>query len=155
IEGNKIYANFLPPTAAGGNPVGYPSPGIIGGLPMYELDRVYEYVYYSDNAVWNEESTARRLMQQNDLNDIFDKYSARLWAVTESLKEPACDLWLNQGVRGDQSAAANEALSTAIAGDVTITEAIAKYRGIAKALNMQKVLDDANEALGKTSSQTY
>ncbi|MFO7637430.1 MAG: extracellular solute-binding protein [Clostridia bacterium] len=157
LEGNKIYKTYKPPIAGGTTPVAIPAPGLLDGNPLWEVGKVYEFIYYSDDKAWNESMTQVFQNQQTRMIEIFDEYDAlgRLWAMPPSLKEPDDDLWLKQGVRGDQSIAARDALATAIMGDAPILEALAKYRAAAKALGMQQVLDMANEKLGATSSQTY
>lgn len=53
------------------------------------------------------------------------------------------------------SAASGDAIAAAVSGNMSITDALAQYREIAKKINVKEVLDIANEKLGKTTEQEY
>ncbi len=67
--------------------------------------------------------------------------------------EPTSDTYNN--INADISRIFEEKVAAAITGSMTVDEAIASYRQEMKQLGAQKVLDEANAAIGKTSSTVY
>lgn len=152
LSGTTIYRNYK---MVDGKVKGYSAPGIVGGHPLYAQGTVYEIVYNSPDAEWNAATTERVNSGLLRRKAWFEEALAwgGVYLLPESLKEPTSDKFLAISV--DLSAAAKEAISTAFVGEVSVEDAIAKYREVAKTLGAQEVLDKANEEIGAVGTQTY
>jgi len=153
LKGTTIYKNYF--LNDEGTVKGYSAPGIMGGHPLYAQGYVYEIVYNSPDKEWNEATTIR-------VNEGLARRKAwyeealgwgGLYLLPESLKEPSSDKFLE--ISADLGAAAQEAIATSFIGEITVEEAIAKYREAAKTLGAKEVLDLANAELGVATTQTY
>jgi ABC-type glycerol-3-phosphate transport system substrate-binding protein len=67
--------------------------------------------------------------------------------------EPTSDTY--DTINADIGRIFDEMVAAAVTGQMTVDEAIASYRQQVKALGGQKVLDEGNAAIGKTSSTVY
>ena len=152
LSGKTVYKNYY---MKDDKVRGYSAPGIVGGHPLYAIGRVYEIVYNSPDKDWNEATTKRvnsGLLRRKAWFDEAVSWGG-LYILPESLKEPSSDLFMT--ISSDLEAASNEAISKSMIGEVSVTDAIQKYRDTAKTLGAQQVLDLANKEIGATTSQTY
>ncbi len=153
LSGTTIYKNYY--LDSEGVVRGFSAPGIVGGHPLYAQGTVYEIVYNSPDADWNAATTERVNSGLLRRKVWFDEALAwgGVYLLPESLKEPTSDKFL--AISSDLGAAAKEAIATSFVGEVSVEEAIAKYREVAKTLGAQEVLDLANAEIGAVTGQTY
>ncbi len=103
----------------------------------------------------NEQASENYMRQQKAYADWIEQGRARniFFAYKETEKEPQSETFRNIGA--DIERIFVEAVTNAMTGQVTPEEAVASYRQQVKALGGQKVLDEANAYLGRTSSTVY
>jgi len=153
LKDTTIYKNYY--LNDEGKVKGYSAPGIVGGHPLYAVGTVYEIVYNSPDKDWNAATTKR-------VNDGLARRKAwfeealgwgGVYMLPESLKEPSSDKFLE--ISADLGAAAKEAIAKSFIGEVTVKDALKKYKDTAKALGAKEVLDLANAEIGQTTQQSY
>jgi ABC-type glycerol-3-phosphate transport system substrate-binding protein len=152
LSGNKVYINYFMKDS---KVTGWGSPSIAGGHPDYAVGLVYEVIYNSPDLAWNESTTLRVNSGLQQRKAWFDEALAwgGIYILPESLKEPTSDKYLQ--ISSDISAASQEAISKSMISEVSVADALAKYRQTAKTLGVKEVLDLANAEIGATTSQTY
>jgi hypothetical protein len=94
--------------------------------------------YYKRVAAWQQEALDKKLY--------YGGYP-HWWS------EPTSDTY--DMINADIKRIFDEMVAAAVTGSMTVDEAIASYRSQLKSLGAQKVLDEANAAIGKTSSTEW
>ncbi|MFO7612447.1 MAG: extracellular solute-binding protein [Clostridia bacterium] len=158
IEGNTIVRNTF--INAAGAIATYPGPGFIGGLPQKALYTVYEVAYYvpappAGQENWAETTAATAIASMKRRKDWIDEYVANgmAYQLPENLKESTSPKYLEIG--GDISTAGTTAIAAAVSGNLSIADALAQYKAIAKSIGVKEILDFENAKLGKTTEQSY
>ncbi len=129
----------------------YPGPGIVSDLdPKFnhvEYPRILEGRPEADNEAYNAWLQKKSDMLEEGLEkEIF-------YTHPNEWKEPDSETYRNIGA--DIGRIFEETVAKAVTGQVPIDEAVADYRRQVGKLGGQKVLDEANAAIGKTSSTEY
>ena len=154
IENNTIVRNtFIDHT---GTIKTYPGPGFIGGLPTKALYSIYEVAYYVPSPPDGQETwaadTAKRAMDNTARRKSWlDEYieNGMVYSIPKNILDSK---FLQNSSIGDAGLAA---IKNAITGEISIADAIAEYKVIAKSLGLKAILDNENEKLGKTTLQDY
>jgi hypothetical protein len=138
-------------TNADGTPVYYPGPNIMAGdfFPIFNLAK-QGYILKGNEAA-SEKWQKQQVSYQNWLDEGNAKHL--FFQYTEQQKEPQSEMYTKIGA--DIKRLTVQAVTDAMTGQKTVEQAVADYRSQMKALGAQKVLDEANAALGKTSSTVY
>jgi hypothetical protein len=158
IEGNTIVRMTYVDDA--GKVRTYPGPGFIGGLPSKALYTVYEVAYYVPSPpegyeTWAEDTAKRAMDNMARRKSWLDEYVANgmAYQLPENLKEPTSPKYLETA--GDIGTAGKTAIAGAVSGNVSIADALAEYKAVAKNIGVKEILDFENEKLGKTTEQSY
>lgn len=138
----------------------YPGPGFIGGLPSKALYTVYEVAYYVPNPptgyeTWAEDTADRAMSIMKRRQAWINEYieNETVFLIPSNLMEPSSEEY--HMLQQELNTELQNAIKSAIIGDVSIEDAISQYREMAKTLNAKEVLDIENERLGKTTDQDY
>jgi ABC-type glycerol-3-phosphate transport system substrate-binding protein len=128
----------------------WPGPGIVGDTEKFNHTK-QAHVLEGEPP---EASAARAALQVRNSN-LKDQglASGILYSQNALWNEPNSEAYRN--LAADIKRIFAETVAKAVTGQVPIDEAIADYRKQAKALGAQKILDEGNAAIGKTSSTVY
>jgi ABC-type glycerol-3-phosphate transport system substrate-binding protein len=129
----------------------YPGPNIMAGdfFPLYNLAKqgyIVKGTESSSDAFMTQNTAYQQWQAEGDAKKLFFYY-------TEQMKEPQSDTYAKIGA--DIKRLTVQAVTDAMTGQKTVEQAVADYRSQMKALGAQKVLDEGNAAIGKTSSTVY
>jgi ABC-type glycerol-3-phosphate transport system substrate-binding protein len=128
-----------------------PGPNVVAGNIQPYYDLAEQGYILKDN-----EAASQNYVIQNTLYSQWIEEGKRrniFFAYEETEKEPQSETFRNVGA--DIQRIFVEAVTQAMTGQVTPQEAVTRYRAQVKALGGQKVLDEANAYLGRTSSTVY
>lgn len=128
-----------------------PGPNVIAGNILPYFDLAAQGYILKDN-----DKAGRDYVTQNTAYVQWIEEGRRrniFFAYAEQEKEPQSETFRNVGA--DIKRVFVEAVTQAMTGQVTPQEAVDRYRSQVKALGGQKVLDEANAYLGRTSSTVY
>lgn len=136
-----------------GKPKYYSTPGIsaqIAGTERTYLAKGYRLEGRT------EEEYQSRMARYKLANDLFlegQRKGLFYGGYPHSWSEPTSETY--NRINADIGRIFDETVAAAVTGTMTVDEALASYRRQLRSLGAQKVLDEANAAIGKTSSQQY
>jgi putative aldouronate transport system substrate-binding protein len=128
----------------------YPGPGIVGDNHLYDHVK-HPHVLDQEPP----ENTAKRARDAQRMKDYLDEglSSKLIYTHSGAWNEPTSQKYNDIGA--DINRIFEETVAKAVTGQVPIDEALADYRQQLKALGAQQMLDEANAAIGKTSSTQW
>lgn len=144
---NKIITRAIDPDSTTGG--GYPSPGLIGDLPWFTSNN-YVIVTGDDPSLVDD----YRFKLERKMK-VFEDGKALGVLYEQPFKYDAPVSETYSTIKADITKAYEECVLDAVTVNKSIEDAIATYRATLKAIGGQKVLDEANAAVGTSNDFQY
>jgi len=146
FSNKRIIREIDPKSATGG---GYAAPGLMGDLPWFTS---FNYIITTGDDPKLEETYKINLERRMKVFEDGKKLNL-LYEQPFKYDAPVSETY--SAVKADITKAFDECIFNAVTGKTSIEDAISTYRTTVKAIGAQKVLDEANAAVGTKNDFKY
>jgi len=144
---NKKIVRLVDPKSSTGG--GYPAPGLIGDFPWFTSNNYIIVTGDDPTLVEKYKANLERKMK------VFNDGKAQGLLYEQPFKYDAPISATYSAISADIGRAYNECIFNAVTGKTSIEDAISTYRATVKGIGAQKVLDEANAAVGTKNDFKY